>query len=207
MDNHSAVKSLISRVLAVLVLGLMVQSFASFGAIPQRERDALLALYESTGGPSWVNSTNWGGPAGSENTWYGVVTAPENTTVIGLSLKGNNLSGMLPPELGDLANLEDVDFSQNQLEGTPVTVEEITLSTFPAGSSESASAGQAADDQPVINGVEFKLHVKDGVVLVCKLTLTGQNFQAGCTVKINGQPAPKTLFKSASEVLAKGARS
>lgn len=57
---------------------------------------------------------------------------------------------------------------------------------------------------PMVTGVEFKIQVQNGVVLMCKLTLKGTNFQQGCVVNINGQRAPKILYHESTEVLAKG---
>ena len=41
-------------------------------AIPETERDALIAIYESTDGEGWDRKDNWLGPPGSEPSWYGV---------------------------------------------------------------------------------------------------------------------------------------
>ena len=63
-------------------------------------REILVALYNSTNGPNWTNNTNWltDAPLGD---WHGVET-DENGRVTKLELGFNNLSGSLPPELGDL---------------------------------------------------------------------------------------------------------
>ena len=73
---------------------------------PETDREALIALYNATGGPNWSGDYNWlsGVPIGE---WEGVAT-DGNGRVIGLALLGNQLSGEIPPELGNLANLEDL---------------------------------------------------------------------------------------------------
>ena len=68
------------------------------------DRAALVALYNSTGGASWRFSGNWLSnlPVG---LWYGVETNSDNR-VVGLYLEDNRLTGRIPSELGDLAELK-----------------------------------------------------------------------------------------------------
>ncbi|MBW3563813.1 MAG: hypothetical protein KY459_03720 [Acidobacteria bacterium] len=58
--------------MAVISLSCAIASPA-VAAIPSSERQALLALYDSTDGEIWIDDTNWRGPAGTECTWAGVV--------------------------------------------------------------------------------------------------------------------------------------
>ena len=62
------------------------------------DRDALMALYNSAGGPGWANRNNWD-TAAPLNDWHGV-TADEHDRVTRLSLASNNLTGAIPAELG-----------------------------------------------------------------------------------------------------------
>ena len=91
-----------------------------------RDRAALVALYEATGGPNWVNNENWltDAPLGE---WYGVDT-DNSGRVVRLDLDGrwdsdareyilHGLSGPVPPELGNLANLTRLDLGHNFLSG------------------------------------------------------------------------------------------
>src|SRR6476660_1192652 len=41
-------------------------------AIPQTERDVLLAVYTQTDGDHWTHNDAWTGPVGTECTWYGI---------------------------------------------------------------------------------------------------------------------------------------
>ena len=79
------------------------------------DREALEALYHATGGPDWRNRTNWlsAAPLGE---WFGVVTDSDGR-VTSLSLTGNELSGMIPPELGSLAYLQELYLWGNELNG------------------------------------------------------------------------------------------
>ena len=58
------------KILAILVL-LNFSSLA-YAGISASERAALLDLYASTHGASWIKNTNWNGAAGTECTWLGV---------------------------------------------------------------------------------------------------------------------------------------
>ena len=92
---------------------------------PDADRAALEALYRATDGPNWVNNDNWltDAPLGE---WYGVDTDDEGR-VVSIKLAefdldtgfraGNGLSGPLPPEIGDLANLEFLSLGENGITG------------------------------------------------------------------------------------------
>ena len=82
------------------------------------ERIALIAFYNSTNGAGWTNSTNWLGVPGTECTWRGVVCDAGGTTVIQLILANNNLTGTLPPEIGQLTNLNLLALGLNHLAGS-----------------------------------------------------------------------------------------
>ena len=81
------------------------------------DRATLTALYNSAGGASWTDKTNWGSPTEPLNTWFGVET-DSSGNVTELALPGNNLSGTLPAALGSLTSLTTLDLSDNQLSGT-----------------------------------------------------------------------------------------
>ena len=78
-------------------------------------RDALIAFYNATDGPSWHERRNW---LSSERIWFwhGVSTNSDGF-VTELVLDDNNLSGTLPPELGDLTHLRRLVLDDNALTG------------------------------------------------------------------------------------------
>ena len=74
---------------------------------PLSDRDILIALYEGTGGSYWNRNDNWlsDAPLGE---WYGV-RVDDDGRVTGLELRGrSNLTGPIPPELGNLSALESL---------------------------------------------------------------------------------------------------
>ncbi len=75
------------------------------------DREALVALYNATNGSGWTDKTNWlsDRPLGE---WYGV-TANAQDRVTELLLDYNNLTGVIPSELGGLASLEVLVISNN----------------------------------------------------------------------------------------------
>lgn len=83
-------------------------------SIPTAECNALVDFYSATGGPNWMDHTNW-----LENkdpdSWYGVTVS--GGYVINLNFENNHLSGTIPPELGNLNHLQWLYLSGNQLSG------------------------------------------------------------------------------------------
>ena len=91
------------------------------------DRAALVALYEATDGPNWVNNDNWltDAPLGD---WYGVDTG-DYGRVVRLDLRGtwdsdfgrwvgHGLHGAIPPELANLTNLKVLHLHANSLTGS-----------------------------------------------------------------------------------------
>ena len=91
------------------------------------ERQVLEVLYEATDGPNWVNNENWltDAPLGE---WYGVDTDASGR-VVRLDLSGvwnreareymrHGLKGIIPPELGTLTKLNQLNLTANALTGT-----------------------------------------------------------------------------------------
>ncbi len=78
------------------------------------DRAALIALYNATDGPNWTNTWDI---SESVFEWFGVVASSEGR-VIELTLAGNNLTGTLPTEIGDLTELSNLSLTGNNLEGS-----------------------------------------------------------------------------------------
>ena len=82
--------------------------------VDQPDRAALVALYEATDGPNWIDATNWLSDA-PLNEWYGVESTEGHVWAVDLTR--NNLSGTIPPELGSLTHLNGLDLRLNDLTG------------------------------------------------------------------------------------------
>jgi Leucine-rich repeat (LRR) protein len=92
--------------------------------VPAGDCDALVALYSSTNGASWSNTTNWGT---TNAPWAGVNAA--DGRVAQISLPSHSLTGPLPAELGNLSRLDLLYLSGNQLTG-PLPAELGNLSSL-----------------------------------------------------------------------------
>eukprot|EP00752_Nemacystus_decipiens_P018192 g16322.t1 len=85
-------------------------------ATAQKDRAALIALYDATDGPSWRNNTNWNNMGADISEWYGV-EVNDRGRVSRLGLGYNKLRGHIPPELGALSELQVLDLEHNELTG------------------------------------------------------------------------------------------
>ena len=92
-------------------INVTVESFT-----PSPDRDALMAFYHNTGGPDWTNNTNWLGEA-PVGEWHGVETDTRGRVTV-LKLYNNNISGSLPPELGQLVELKELVITESYLTGS-----------------------------------------------------------------------------------------
>ena len=120
--------------------------------VPQRELDALVALYNSTSGDSWTDKTNWL-QTGTVNDWFGITVSGGHVTEI--SLNNNNLNGsmgtVLPPLGGYLTTL---DLSDNPNLTYPYLGLQTALATIDISNCGLGSASVAARLAEVVaNGV------------------------------------------------------
>ncbi len=76
----------------------------------------LVALYNALNGPNWTNSENWLVPGTDIGNWFGVTTGP-NGCVTELNLGSNNLSGVIPPEIGDFSGIFFLYLHINNISG------------------------------------------------------------------------------------------
>jgi len=74
-----------------IATALALASTDASAAIPASEQAALVALYNSTNGPSWTDHTNWLGGEGTDCSWYGVMCDSGHTTVKTIHLGANQL--------------------------------------------------------------------------------------------------------------------
>lgn len=88
--------------------------YGSTEADPERQRQALMDLYDATGGDDWHYKDNWGSDLPLKE-WYGIYT-DRNGSVTAVVLDGNGLVGELPESIGDLGYI-DIYLSSNGLSG------------------------------------------------------------------------------------------
>jgi len=130
-------KTLFARTLIVITLSFLSINTV-FSQVPEAERDALIALYNSTNGANWLNHTNWN-TSTDVYYWHGVQVTDNHVTAIMLiannltgtfsigsgnlpeleylHLDANQMSGSIPPEIGNLTNAISIDLSGNLLSG------------------------------------------------------------------------------------------
>ena len=158
----------IAAAVALGVIGLWAASAGGVSAQTSTpptspDRAALIALFDATGGANWADGENWlsDKPIG---VWRGVI-ANADSRVTALDLSNNNLSGAIPPEIGDMSNLVSLDLSGNDLSGKiPAAV----------GNLVNLDSLNLAD-----NGLSGQIPPSLGGIINLKLSLSGNEF-TGC---------------------------
>ena len=91
-----------SLYIAILTLTLYIPVNSKAQCYPQ-DSLALVEVYNTLGGSSWLNNTNW--LIGPVHTWFGIEMNPDNTRVLKVSLCANNLEGFIPNSITNLTFL------------------------------------------------------------------------------------------------------
>ena len=108
--------------------GLAAEAVAQGSAAS--DRAVLETLYDATGGPDWIDNTNWKG-ASPLGEWFGVTTDTAGR-VTRLELPGNGLEGPIPAALGDLALLRNLDLGSRWNSAAQQSVENTLTGPIPA---------------------------------------------------------------------------
>jgi hypothetical protein len=91
--------------------------YGALGATPPAQRDALMDLYNSTGGGvNWTCGGNWASSTEEPCTWSGVTCDGDN--VVGIVLVECGLYGTLPVGLTALSHLQYLELNFNSIFGT-----------------------------------------------------------------------------------------
>lgn len=101
----------------------VIQKDTRIGAVTPMQRDALMQLYNATGGRFWKNNTNWGHGDPCLEQWYGIECFPHSPSglynaIALIGLEDNNLNGYIPTSIAsNLKQLQFLDLSNNNLSG------------------------------------------------------------------------------------------
>ncbi len=150
------------------------------------DRDAIVALYQSTKGPKWVNNTGWlkGDPCVSPY-WFGVYCAYGRVLQINLVYNGldgsipqdltkarhlqvfrvysNSLTGEIPPDMFGLQDLQVLDVNTNSLTGRfPSRVKMANLTQLILYGNQLSSGFPTVFDAPKLQKVEISSNMFTG---------------------------------------------
>jgi hypothetical protein len=87
---------------------------------------ALVALYNSTGGPTWTNKTNW--LTTPVMNWFGVTVTGQSITSV--SLPNNKLTGAVADPVVGILSLQTVNLSTNALTTIPKFADNSQIKTL-----------------------------------------------------------------------------
>ena len=105
-----------------LIFVLFIMQMAT-AQVTEQEFQALKALYRATDGDNWTNRTGWENinttatKDSVTSDWYGILNIYEGHVKV-LDLRNNNLTGQIPPEIGDYTELVTLYLGNNNLSGT-----------------------------------------------------------------------------------------
>jgi hypothetical protein len=85
-----------------------------YATVLDRQRKALMDLYNATDGDHWYNNANWGSDE-TYGKWAGIWMG--DTIALKWNLRSNNLTGTLPESFSDLMSYDAIDITYNNLYG------------------------------------------------------------------------------------------
>ncbi|TVZ54885.1 putative secreted protein (Por secretion system target) [Lutibacter sp. Hel_I_33_5] len=83
------------------------------GKVSEEQRNALIAIYNSTNGDNWTHKDNWLSETEPIDNWYGIKVT--GNRVVRINLNNNNLLGKIPKDISALKHLESISFYGNKL--------------------------------------------------------------------------------------------
>jgi Leucine-rich repeat (LRR) protein len=85
-----------------ILIAVLLKISCTTAQVLEQDSLALVAFYNSTGGPNWDNNSGW--LSGPVSTWYGVTV--EGDRVTELDIGHNNLQDSIPIDIGNLTGLK-----------------------------------------------------------------------------------------------------
>ncbi|MEQ9006359.1 MAG: FG-GAP-like repeat-containing protein [Ekhidna sp.] len=106
-----------------------IKLFFNSGISNALEADSLVLndIYDTMGGEDWTTATNWG--TGPVDSWFGVILNNDGDRVLNLELPNNGLVGTLPASINQLDALEELDLSDNDIDGLATDFSGLTSAT------------------------------------------------------------------------------
>lgn len=154
------------------------------GAEADTQKQALIALYDSTKGESWTSNYGWKSDTVPICEWEGLYCPPDSNDVTVIDLNNNNLDGTIPPEIEYLTNLEQLGLTGNiKLNGIiPPEIGKLTNleNLFLFGNSLTGPIPQGIGKLPKL----LTLNLADNL-LTGNIPATFQELSANCRVEIS----------------------
>jgi len=102
------------------------RSLGSGSSKKLRQRYSAAVLYYATGGSGWKRKDTWLTKS-HECTWTGITCSWPDHNIVGIDLAYNNLTGVLPREIGALSYLKTLEMYANELSGIiPASIGNLT---------------------------------------------------------------------------------
>ncbi|WP_291871291.1 hypothetical protein [Maribacter sp.] len=98
--------------LPIKIVLLLFFTSLSTAQVSEKEKIALLDLYNSTNGKEWTSAWDLSKPIDS---WYGL--SVKDNHVVSINLHRNNLQGNIPKSIENLIYLKELNFAFNKLTG------------------------------------------------------------------------------------------
>lgn len=117
-----------------LIILFFVVPFSTQAQVSEQEYQALVAFYKSTNGDKWHDNTGWDitqNPKKNtvDTTWHGVTTdmnQKEKSKITKLYFFGNNLTGKIPSEIGNLIHLDTLYLAVSDFKTIPLEIAKLT---------------------------------------------------------------------------------
>jgi gliding motility-associated-like protein len=116
----------------LVAIGALSTAFTANSQVLEADSLVLVNVYNTNGGATWTNSTNW--LTSNVDAWYGVSVADSRVTKVKLS--SNGLVGNLPNGIATLDSLQVLSVTGNALTAVPDLSGLVSLDTLQVGANK-----------------------------------------------------------------------